>query len=168
MWMAWTGTPEIATRNTWVHSHAQPFMARTTWGKPWTPCEQTSARKMKKIPCGACSTLCLRSLWESLRSCLMCVVWCKRSSKFPCCSSATCRYPKTVVELSIWKEDCAGRVQTIEFVPGKFTKNHRPLCKISGCRLLSASYQRVRQKPLRTPKWGPSSSRRKTANVACW
>ena len=34
----------------------------------------------------------------------------------------------------------------LKFAPGKFTKNHRPV------RLLSASYQKVRQKPLRTPK----------------
>ena len=32
----------------------------------------------------------------------------------------------------------------------------------------SASIQKLQQKPLRIPTWGPFPSRRKTANAACW
>ena len=65
------------------------------------------------------------------------------------------------------QRDSAGEWQTIEFVHGKFTKNHRPVRKTTGCRLLSASFQRIRQKPMK-PMYAnmDSPSRRKTVNAA--
>ena len=101
--------------------------------------------KWSNIPRGARSTLCLSCLWRSLRSCSMCVVWCKCSSKFPCCSAATCRYPEAVEELCMWTEDCAGRVA------GYWVRSWKLHEKSSSSSLIVSVIPEGLTKPLRTP-----------------